>query len=654
MLPDQLRNKPHVHYFDLSRMTHSLPPTPLLDLIYGPQDLKRLPLEQLPALCQELRSYLLSALSVNPGHLGSNLGVVEITVAMHYVLDAPTDKIVWDVGHQAYIHKLLTGRRDEFHTLRKWGGLSGFPSPQESEYDSFVAGHASNSISAALGMAVANARQGTKGRVVAFIGDGSMTGGLAFEGLNNASSFANDLLIILNDNNMSIDRNVGGLNKYMVNLLTSHTYNSVRHDVYRGLRKMHLIGETGRRDWVTVNNKIKSIVARQNNIFDSFSIRYIGPVDGHDVLRLVQILRDIRDMKGPKLLHISTVKGKGYTPAEESPTVWHAPGRFDPTTGERFVTETAAEPPRFQDVFGATLVELADSDERIVGITPAMPSGCSMSMLMASHPDRAYDVGIAEGHAVTFASGLASSGLIPFCNIYSSFMQRAYDQLIHDVALQGNKVIFCLDRAGLVGEDGATHQGAFDIAYLRTIPNMAIVSPMDEVQLRHQMYSAYKSWSGSVAIRYPRGKGSVVDWKQPMQELPFGRGRVLSSGEELCFLSLGPIGGDVAKVAERLRAEGYSVGHMDMVFAKPLDLKLLEDVFARCTRVITIEEGCLVGGMGSAVAEYIMDRGHAVRLVRLGIPDQFIGHGTPAEQRRYCGLDNDSIYAAARRLLGGV
>lgn len=625
--------------------------TPLLDTITSPKGLKQIPLEKLPQLCQELRDYLLGALSVNPGHLGSNLGVVEATVAMHYVFDTPKDKIIWDVGHQAYIHKLLTGRKDSFHTLRKWGGLSGFPSPSESEYDCFVAGHASNSISAALGMAVASRRLGKHNKTVAFIGDGSMTGGLAFEGLNNASSFENDLLIILNDNNMSIDKNVGGLNKYMVNLLTNPTYNTVRNDVYRGLKKLHIVGEQGRREWITVNNKLKSLVSRQNNIFDSFSIRYIGPVDGNDVLRMVQVLSDIKDMRGPKLLHISTTKGKGYTPAEESPTVWHAPGKFIPATGERIGSEPKPEPPRFQDVFGETLVELTGMDERIVGITPAMPSGCSMNKLMEIYPDRAYDVGIAEAHAVTFASGLAEEGLIPFCNIYSSFMQRAYDQLIHDVALQGSKVIFCLDRAGLVGEDGATHHGVYDIAYLRSIPGMAIVSPMDEIQLRNQMYSAYKSWGKTVAIRYPRGKGSVVDWRKPLEEIPFGKGRELTRGCTVYLISFGPIGVDVSAVTERLRSEGIDAGHVDLVFAKPLDTELLDDILARCSSIVTIEEGTLVGGVGSAIAEYVMDQESEARLVRLGIPDKFIGHGTPQEQRLYCGLDSESIYQAALRLL---
>lgn len=626
------------------------PSYPLLDKIDSPADLKRLTTSQLPQLCGELRDFLLHTLSVNPGHLGSNLGAVELTVAIHYVYDAPEDYIVWDVGHQAYIHKLLTGRRKEFHTLRKWGGLSGFPSPSESQYDAFVAGHASNSISAALGMAVAARKSGSGRHTIAIIGDGSMTGGMAFEGLNNASSFPNDLLIILNDNNMSIDKNVGGLNKYMVDLITSRTYNTVRRDVYHGLRKLKII-DRDKRDILGMNNKIKSIVARQNNLFDSFGVRSFGPVDGNDVGRLVQVLRDMKSIRGPKLLHISTTKGKGYLPAEQSPTIWHAPGKFDPDTGERISGSGAPTPPKFQDVFGETLVELAQMDERIVGITPAMPSGCSMNKLMRAFPDRAYDVGIAEEHAVTFSSGLASAGMIPFCNIYSTFMQRAYDQLIHDVALQGNKVIFCLDRAGLVGEDGATHQGAFDLAYIRTIPNLAVCSPMDEVQLRHQMYSAYKTWQGSVAIRYPRGCGSVVDWRVPMQVVPFGKGRKLRQGDDLIFLSIGPIGVDVARVVERLCAEGHSVGHIDMVFAKPIDTELLGEAMQSCSRFITVEEGTLIGGLGSAVGEYIMDRGLSVSLRRLGIPDEFVPHGTPQEQRTFCGLDAERMYGTAIEML---
>lgn len=628
---------------------------PLLSGIDSPSDLKKLPLEDLPRLCQELRQYLLEALSVNPGHLGSNLGAVEATVAMHYVFDTPHDQIVWDVGHQAYIHKLLTGRKSAFHTLRKQGGLSGFPSPCESPYDCFVAGHASNSISAALGMAVAAKSRGERRRVVAFIGDGSMTGGMAFEGLNNASSFPNNLLIILNDNNMSIDKNVGGLNKYMVDLLTSRPYNCVRRDFYYGLKKLRIIEEKDKRDILGFNNKLKSLFSRQNNLFDSFSIRYFGPVDGNDVLRMVHVLEGLKNMRGPKILHISTVKGKGYEPAELSPTVWHAPGKFVPETGERVLPQARPEPPKFQDVFGETLVELAKMDERIVGITPAMPSGCSMNKLMQAFPERAYDVGIAEEHAVTFSSGLASGGLIPFCNIYSTFMQRAYDQLIHDVALQGNKVIFCLDRAGLVGEDGATHQGAFDLAYLRSIPGMAVCSPMDEVQLRHQMYSAYKDWPSTVAIRYPRGQGSVIDWRQPMQSIPWGKGRELERGTAVTYLSIGPIGVEVASVVADLRAEGIDAGHVDMVFAKPIDEALLAEVLARCGRIITVEEASIQGGLGSAIAEYILDRGlEGIRLKRLAIPDRFISHATPSQQRADCGLDQGSIRRAALDLIKSI
>lgn len=623
----------------------------LLDQIHNPKDLKQLKIEQLPQLCDEIRTFLLESLSVNPGHLGSNLGVVELTVALHYVYDTPEDKLVWDVGHQAYVHKILTGRRQQFPTLRKKDGLAGFPHPSESEYDTFTAGHASNSISAALGMAVATKLKGGSNKVVAIIGDGSMTGGMAFEGLNNASSFDNDLLIILNDNNISIDRNVGGLNKYMVKLLTSHTYNSVRGGIYKGLRKLNVLNQGAHKDLQSINNKLKSFVARQNTIFDSFSLRYLGPVDGHDVISLVHVLQDIKDTSGPKLLHISTTKGKGYVHAEASPTIWHAPGKFDVETGQRIGNSSdKPTPPKFQDVFGHTLVELASQDERIVGITPAMPSGCSMNMLMKTFPSRAYDVGIAEEHAVTFASGLATQGLIPFCNIYSTFMQRAYDQLIHDVALQGTKVIFCLDRAGLVGEDGATHQGAFDIAYLRTIPGMSVCSPFDEIQLRHLMYSAYKSWEGAIAIRYPRGNGSVIDWQQPMELLPYGKGRVLNEGNKVCILSLGPIGVNAQKIVEQLHEEGISVGHVDMIFAKPLDEELLDQVFSKYPSIITLEESSLIGGMGSAVSNYALDHGYNNKIHRLGIPDQFIPHASPQEQRAMCGLDDESIYRIAKSL----
>ncbi len=595
---------------------------------------------------------MLSTLSSIPGHLGANLGAVEITVAMHYVFDTPHDRIVWDVGHQAYVHKILTGRRRDFHTLRTWGGLAGFPIPSESEYDTFAAGHASNSISAALGMAVGTALKEEDRRVVAFIGDGAMSGGMAFEGLNNASSFPNNLLIILNDNNMSIDKNVGGLNRHMVNLLTNPTYNSMRYDMYRMLRKLHIVHEDQHKDLQRFNNRIKALLSGQTNFFDSFSIRYLGPTDGHDVVHLVQLLQDIRDMKGPRLLHISTTKGKGYIPAEKEPTIWHAPGKFDPSTGERIQSVSSTpQPPKYQDVFGKTLVELADRDERIVSVTPAMPTGCSMTFMMEKYPKRSFDVGIAEEHAVTFSSGLAAEGFIPVCNIYSTFMQRAYDQLIHDVALTESHVVFCLDRAGLVGEDGATHQGAFDIAYLRTIPSMTVCSPYDEVQLRHLMYSAAFDWVGPVAIRYPRGVGSVVEWQQPMQSYPHGRARVLSEGSSLAILSLGPIGVSASHVVERLQAEGYSVAHIDLVFAKPLDEACLRAVFASTQKILTIEEGCLNGGVGSAILQLAMQEDYAGRIKTLGLPDEFIPHGTPQEQKLYCGLDEESIYQAAKRLL---
>lgn len=626
---------------------------PLLERIDSPADLKQLAPEQLPQLCAEIRHFLLEALSVNPGHLGANLGVVEITVAMHYVYDTPEDRIVWDVGHQAYVHKLLTGRRRDFHTLRTWGGLAGFPIPSESAYDTFAAGHASNSISAALGMAVGAALHNEERHVIALIGDGAMSGGMAFEGLNNASSFPNNLLVILNDNNMSIDKNVGGLNRHMVKLLTSPAYNSVRYQSYRMLRKLHLVEEHQRQSLLRFNNRLKSLISGQSNFFDSFNIRYLGPVDGHDVLGLVQLLRDIKDMKGPRLLHLATTKGKGYTPAEQEPTIWHAPGKFDPATGQRLKPEVLRpEPPKFQDVFGHTLVELAERDERIVAVTPAMPTGCSMTYMMERFPERSFDVGIAEEHAVTFSSGLAHEGFIPVCNVYSTFMQRAYDQLIHDVALTDTHVVFCLDRAGLVGEDGATHQGAFDLAYLSTIPGMTVCSPYDELQLRSLMYSACFDWQGPIAIRYPRGSGSVVDWQQPLQPYPYAKACVLApAGQQLTFLSLGPIGVSVAAVVERLRSEGYEVGHVDLVFAKPLDQACLLDTFARSASLITVEEGCRSGGVGAAVLQLAMDTDYRGRIKTLALPDEFIPHGSPAEQRRYCGLDEESIYQRALELL---
>lgn len=621
---------------------------PLLDNINSPADIKKLKIEELPALCKELRSFLLNSLSINPGHLGSNLGTIEMTVAMHYVFDTPNDKIVWDVGHQAYSHKILTGRKEQFSTLRKWNGLAGFPLPSESEYDTFAAGHASNSISAALGMAVAIAKKKEKRNVIAFIGDGALTGGLAFEGLNNTSSFPNNLLIVLNDNNMSIDNNVGALNKYLVDLTTSKTYNNFRYDIYRGLRKLRIIDDKNKKNFLGLNQRIKSIVSqKQLNIFDGFYIRYFGPIDGNDVLKAVEVLKDLKDLKGPKILHIVTTKGKGYKPAEKEPIIWHAPGLFDVESGERIKKEIPENKPKFtkyQDVFGLSLVELADIDDRIVGITPAMPTGSSMTFMMNKYPDRSYDVGIAEAHAVTFSSGLAREGLIPFCNIYSSFMQRAYDQLIHDVALIDSKVIFCLDRAGLVGEDGATHHGAFDISYLCSIPNMTVLAPSNEIELRNMMYSAYKNWSGPIAIRYPRGEGRLVEWRKDFEEIEFAKGQKLKDGDKVAIISLGTMRANVEDAIAMLDdSEQNRVAHYDLRFAKPLDMDMLNDIFSNYENIITIEDAALIGGIGMQIATIAMDKGLNKKIKRLGIVDKFIEQGTPREQHHYCKIDAESI-----------
>ncbi|GAD05523.1 1-deoxy-D-xylulose-5-phosphate synthase [Porphyromonas crevioricanis] len=618
---------------------------PILNNIDTPADLRLLPEESLPQLCDELRKYILEIVAQHPGHLGSSLGAVELTVALHYVFDTPHDRLVWDVGHQAYGHKILTGRRDRFPSLRQWGGLAGFPSTSESEYDTFTAGHASNSISAALGMAVATKRQGIARKVVAVIGDGSMTGGLAFEGLNNASSFPNDLLIVLNDNNMSIDKNVGGLNRYMVDILTSKTYNALRYDLYKTMQRMNLITESKRRGLIRFNNSFKALISQQSNLFEGFSIRYFGPIDGNDVLRTVQILRDIKEMKGPKILHLKTQKGKGYAPAEADATVWHAPGKFDINTGIRESKSEISSPSLYQDVFGHTLVEMAAEDSRIVGVTPAMPTGCSLTYMQQAYPHRTYDVGIAEGHAVTFSAGLSREGMIPFCNIYSSFMQRAYDQLIHDVAISRQHVVFCLDRAGLVGEDGATHQGAFDLAYLCTIPNMVVSSPLDEHQLRNLMFTAYKGQNGPMAIRYPRGKGVLFDWRNTPQILPIGKGREMVEGKDLAFLSIGPIGNIIRSVVNRLREEdGIQAAWYDLIYAKPLDTELILNVSNRFSHVITVEEGTLCGGVGAQIASLLLENGRNPKLKILGLPDEFIEHGTQAQQRAYCALDAESIY----------
>ena len=623
----------------------------LLKDIQTPDDLKRLKPEQLPDVCNELRQDIIDEVSQNPGHFGSSLGVVELTVALHYVFNTPYDRIVWDVGHQAYGHKILTGRREAFCTNRKLGGIRPFPSPEESEYDAFICGHASNSISAALGMAVAATEKGEKDRrVVAVIGDGSMSGGLAFEGLNNVSSTPNNLLIILNDNNMAIDRSVGGMKEYLVELNTSKWYNLWRYRISQKFMEWGWLNDKMKKRILRFNNSLKSLFSNQQNVFEGMDIRYFGPVDGHNVKNLVQVLRTIKDMEGPKLLHIHTTKGKGFAPAEQAATVWHAPGIFDKETGERIVTDTEGMPPLFQDVFGRTLLELAGENQRIVGVTPAMPSGCSMNILMKSMPDRAFDVGIAEGHAVTFSAGLAKEGLQPFCNIYSSFMQRAYDNIIHDVAILKLPVVLCLDRAGLVGEDGPTHHGAFDLAYLRPIPNLTIASPMDEHELRRLMYTAQLPDKGPFAIRYPRGRGVKVDWQCPLEEVPVGKGRRLKEGKDVAVLTIGPIGNVAAKAIARFEQEtGQSVAHYDMRFLKPLDEEILQEVGQRFTRIVTAEDGVLKGGMGAAVLEYMADHGFTPRVARVGIPDNFVEHGAVKELHRICGMDEEGIIKALKR-----
>ena len=617
----------------------------LLPHIDTPADLRNLKVEQLPEVCQELRQKIIDELSCNPGHFASSLGVIELTVALHYVFNTPYDRIVWDVGHQAYGHKILTGRRDAFHTNRKLNGIRPFPSPKESEYDTFTCGHASNSISAALGMSVAAKHKGEDNRhVVAVIGDGSMSGGLAFEGLNNASSTPNDLLIILNDNNMAIDRSVGGMKQYLLNLQTSKGYNRFRFKVSCLLHKWGILNDNRRKSLIRFNNSLKSMLTQQQNVFEGMNIRYFGPYDGHDVQGLTKVLKDIKDMQGPKLLHIHTTKGKGFEPAEKAATIWHAPGKFDKDTGERILADTEGMPPLYQDVFGHTLLELARQNDKIVGVTPAMPSGCSMNILMKAMPDRGFDVGIAEGHAVTFSGGMAKDGLIPFCNIYSSFMQRAYDNIIHDVAIHKQHVVFCLDRAGLVGEDGPTHHGAFDLAYLRSIPNLTIASPMNEHELRKLMFTAQLPEQGPFAIRYPRGRGVLVDWQCPLEEIQVGKGRKLKEGKDIAVLTLGPIGNEAAKAIASAEAKsGKTIAHYDLRFLKPLDEEILDEIGQNYQFIVTVEDGVLKGGMGSAVLEYLADHGYTPSVRRIGIPDNFVQHGTPQELYRICGMDATSI-----------
>ena len=623
----------------------------LLKTIQSPADLRKLSLEQLPKLCQQLREDIIEEVAVNPGHLASSLGATEITVACHYVFNTPEDRIVWDVGHQAYGHKILTGRRENFCNNRKLGGLMPFPSPYESEYDTFTCGHASNSISAALGMAVASKLTKQHRHVVAIIGDGAMSGGLAYEGLNNVSSQPNDLLIILNDNDMSIDRAVGGMEQYLLNLDTNETYNRLRFKASQWLHAKGLLNEDRRKGLLRLNNALKSALAHQQNIFEGMNIRYFGPFDGNDVGELVRILRQLKDMKGPKLLHLHTKKGKGYEPAEKSAVVWHAPGKFDPKTGKRIIHESHNEPPKFQDVFGNTLLELARKNPRIVGVTPAMPTGCSMNIMMKDMPERTFDVGIAEAHAVTFSAGMAKDGLQPFCNIYSAFSQRAYDSIIHDMAILNLPVVLCLDRAGLVGEDGATHHGAFDMAFLRPIPNLTISSPMDEHELRRLMYTAQLPGKGSFVIRYPRGKGVLTDWECPLTEIKVGTGRRLHDGWDVAVLSIGPIGNDVEKAINIIESANSpstqeycpSIAHYDMRFLKPLDETILQEVAERFSRIITIEDGVRDGGLGTAVTEWMSDHGHTPHITRMGMPDHFVEQGTVEQLRALCGIDIDGI-----------
>ena len=628
----------------------------LLSTIEYPSDLRKLSIKQLPQVCDELRQFLIDELSRNPGHFASSLGVVELTVALHYVFNTPEDRIVWDVGHQAYGHKILTGRRKKFHTNRHLGGIKPFPSPQESEYDTTTCGHASVSISAALGMAVAAKREGTNRHVVAVIGDGAMSGGLAFEGLNNVGCTPNNMLIILNDNNMSIDHAVGGMKDYLHQLHTSSTYNRLRNKVAQKLTSWGWLSDKGKKRIIRLNNSIKSFIHNQQNVFEGMDIRYFGPHDGHDVISLVYTLQSIKDMTGPRLLHIHTQKGHGYQPAEDNPTVFHAPGKFDPETGEQIKGNATDMPPRYQDVFGETLLELARKNNRIVGVTPAMPTGCSMNIMMREMPDRCFDVGIAEGHAVTFSAGMAKDGLIPVCNIYSSFAQRAYDNIIHDVALSRLHVVMCLDRAGIVGEDGPTHHGVFDLPSLRAIPNLTIASPMNEAELRRMMYTAIEKQDGPFVIRYPRGNGVMTDWRCPLEAVEIGKGRLVSEGKhtfkykpKIAILTLGPLGNVVQDAIAKIAEEGKNMNlpaHYDMRFLKPLDNTILEKVAQEYDYIITVEDGALNGGFGSAVLEWLADHNYTKLITRLGIPDKFIEHGSPAELYRICGIDAESIAKA--------
>tara|TARA_Y100000813_G_scaffold43545_1_gene29799 strand:- start:3786 stop:5732 length:1947 start_codon:yes stop_codon:yes gene_type:complete len=625
----------------------------LLENIKIPQDLKKYKSSDLPQVCDELRQFIIDVVSTKGGHFGASLGVVELTVALHYIFNTPYDQLVWDVGHQAYGHKILTGRKGRFHTNRIYKGISGFPKRSESEYDTFGVGHSSTSISGALGMAVASTYKGENDKQhIAVIGDGSMTAGLAFEGLNHAGIENSNLLVILNDNCMSIDPNVGALKEYLTDIATSHTYNKVKDDVWKLLGKISKFGPNAQAIASKLENAMKSALLKQSNYFESLNFRYFGPVDGHDVVHLSKVLNDLKDIPGPKILHCLTKKGKGYEPAEKgSPTKWHAPGLFDKSTGEIIKSiSSSPEPPKYQDVFGKTIIELAKENDKIMGVTPAMPTGCSLGMMMEEMPKRAFDVGIAEQHAVTFSAGLATQGMVPYCNIYSSFMQRAYDQVVHDVAIQNLNVVFCLDRGGLVGADGPTHHGVYDMAYFRCIPNMVVSAPMNEQELRNLMYTAQLPNQGPFSIRYPRGKGVMVDWQTPFEEIPVGQGRQLSDGDEVAILTIGHVGNFATKAIEEL--ETYSIAHYDMRFVKPLDEKLLHQIFKKHSKVITVEDGCIQGGFGSAVIEFMADHNYQAQIKRLGIPDKYVEHGTQAELWRECEYDVQAIVETVQQIVG--
>jgi 1-deoxy-D-xylulose-5-phosphate synthase len=625
----------------------------LLNSIDTPEDLRKLSPDALPQVCAELRNFIIDSVSNNPGHFGASLGVIELTVALHYVYNTPWDQLIWDVGHQAYGHKILTGRRDIFDTNRKLGGISGFPKRAESEYDSFGVGHASTSVSAALGMAVANKLKNENRKIVAIIGDGAMTGGLAYEGLNNSGYLKSDILVILNDNNMAIDPNIGGISQSLLKISKSHTYNRLKDETWVGLGKVRGLGPFVRRIVRKIEIAIKSALLTQSNLFEAFNFRYFGPVDGHDVVYLTKVLSDLKNIKGPKLLHVVTKKGKGFPQAELNQTQYHAPGKFDKTTGVIFSCDCdPGKPPRFQNVFGETLVELAEKNDKIVGITPAMPTGCSLNIMMEKMPHRAFDVGIAEQHAVTFAAGLAAQGMIPFCNIYSTFMQRAYDQVIHDVAIQNLQVVFCLDRAGLVGEDGATHHGIFDLAYMRSLPNMVVAAPMDETELRNMMYTAQLEGGGPFSIRYPRGCGIHVDWKKPFEKIEPGKARKLSDGNDLAMLTIGKSGIFAAQAVKKLQNQGISAAHYDMRFVKPLDDKTLHEVLMKHSKIITVEDGTVIGGFGSAIAEFMAANHYSGHLRMLGVQDRFIEQGTQEQQYKQCGIDTDGICQSALLLSG--